>query len=97
MSPEEMERCLNSVGKNCFVRCFWQLLGYAVGELSKTQCAQSLGEEGFGNTHRRITNAAQIFQAGRETDALEAVLRSRRSDVAVLHGEALRILSQLRS
>lgn len=97
MSPEKMERCLNSVGKNAFVRCFWQLLGYAVGELSETQCAETLDESGFGDTHRRITNATQIFRAGKETDALKSILRSRRSDVAVVHGEALRILSQLRS
>ena len=96
MNPAKMERCLQSTGKKAFILCFWPLRGYALGNVSKIGCAAALSKQGLGSTHRRITSAEQIFKAGMEVGAIESVLRSRRADVALVHGKARRILSQLR-
>ena len=86
---------MQSTGKKAFVLCFWPLRGYALGSVSKTCCASALTNRDFGSTHRRITSAEQIFKAGMEIAAIESILQSRHSDVARVHGEARRILSQL--
>ena len=88
---------MQSTGKRAFVLCFWPLRGYALGGVSKTLCTAALTKQGFGHTHRRITTAEQIFRAGREIAAIESILRSRHSTVTLVHGEARRILSQLRA
>jgi len=104
MDNTQLARCLQSVGKQVFVRCFWPLRAVALGRLSRAACAQTIINQGHGTELTgallRISRATAIFEAGRERDAIDLVLASSHPAVRRLREEAEAIrgrLNRLRS
>lgn len=99
MDNTQLAKCLNSVGKQAFVRCFWPLRAVALGRLSRTACAQTILNQGYGTKLNgaliRISFAKAIFEAGRERDAIDLVTTSDHPDVRRLCDEAEEIRSHL--
>lgn len=99
MDDTELVRCLQSVGKQLFVRCFWPLRAVALGRLSQAACAQTLLNQGHQLTLTgallRISRAQAIFAAGRERDALAVVASSSHPTVRRLREEAEKIRGRL--
>ena len=99
MDNTKLARCLQSVGKQAFVRCFWPLRAVALGRLSRAACAQTILNQGYGITLNgaliRISRAKAIFEAGRERDALDLVTASSHPDVQRLRSEAEEIRGRL--
>ena len=99
MDNPELARCLQSVGKQAFVRCFWPLRAVALGRLSRAACAQTILNQGHGTTLSgallRISRASAIFAAGREREALDLVLASSHPAVRRLREKAAEIRGRL--
>lgn len=93
MNKEELNRKLNSVGKQVFVEHFELFQKYASGRLSREQAIEELVSLGVSNDSGagiRVGNAKLIFEAGKEMDALSIILDSKRIPSSVLV-EALRL------
>ena len=99
MDNTKLARCLQSVGKQAFVRCFWPLRAVALGRLSRAACAQTIINQGHGTKLNgalvRISRAKAIFEAGRERDAIDLVTASSHPEVRRLCDEAEEIRSRL--
>ncbi|MCY3787304.1 MAG: hypothetical protein OXH63_00795 [Gemmatimonadetes bacterium] len=78
MDDTQLTECLQSVGKQLFVRCFWTLRAVALGRLSQAACAQNILNQGHRITLDgallRISRAQAIFEAGQERAALALVI-----------------------
>ena len=99
MDNTQLARCLQSVGTQLFVRCFWPLRAVALGRLSRAACAQTVINQGHGTTLDgallRISRAQAIFAAGRDRDAIDLVIASSHPAVRRLREEAEEIRSRL--
>lgn len=81
MKGTEMERKLNSVGKQAFVDHYELFKKHATGQISREDAIAHLVDEGVSNDAGaaiRVGNAKAIFENGWEQDALRMVLASRR-------------------
>ncbi len=93
MNKEELNRKLNSVGKQVFVEHFELFQKYAYERLSREQAIEELVSLGVSNDSGagiRVGNAKLIFEAGKEMDALSIILDSKRIPSSTLAG-ALRL------
>lgn len=80
MKDDDLIRKLNSVGKRAFVDCFDDLRRYATGEASRADLIEKMVADGLSNeagASIRCSNAALIFRAGREFDALALIAEAR--------------------
>jgi hypothetical protein len=87
MRNEDLIRKLNSVGKAAFVENFALLKSHADGHISRQRCIDSLVAKGVSNTEGasiRAGNAATIFRAAMEYEALNLVLDSTRLPSTVI-------------
>ena len=81
MKGTEMERKLNSVGKQAFVDHYELFMKHAMGQISRQDTIANLVDKGVSNDAGaaiRVGNAKVIFDNGWERDALRLVLASRR-------------------
>lgn len=87
MNDKELIRKLNSVGKQAFFENFNLFQSYASGRLSRDQAIEELVRLGVSNNAgagMRVGNAKQIFEAGKEMDALSIIINSTRLSLPVL-------------
>lgn len=92
-----VERKLNSVGKEKFIRYFNSFKDVAEGRMSKESCIKRLMRDGVGNysgSAIRVSNATRIFQEHWEVDALRIVTQSNRLAYDVV-SEAQRLFREL--
>ncbi|MFT6403816.1 MAG: hypothetical protein ACJA2U_000165 [Marinomonas primoryensis] len=81
MFEEELNRKLNSVGKKVFVECFYCFQRYAFGQITKESAIKELVDSAISNeagASIRLSNAAMIFKANKQNEALGIVLSSKR-------------------
>ena len=99
MDDTQLTECLQSVGKQLFVRCFWSFRAVALGQLSQAACAQTILNQGHRITFQevllRISRAQAIFAAGRERAALDVMAADRHPAERRLRAEAEEIRARL--
>jgi hypothetical protein len=79
MKNEDLVRRLNSVGKAAFVEHYSLFKSFADGEISRQRCIDTLVAKGTSNPEGaaiRVGNAALIFRASKEQEALSLIAAS---------------------
>lgn len=97
MNDNDLIRKLNSVGKQVFVEYFHLFNKYATGQINRDRAINELVKLGVSNDSGagiRVGNAKLIFDAGRECDALNIVLESKRMPIPVIT-EARRLKNEI--
>jgi len=95
MNSDDLIRKLNSVGKQAFVEHFDIFRKYASGQINRNRAVDELVRLEVSNDSGasiRVGNAKLIFEAHRESDALDIILESKRLPTSVM-GEAKRLRS----
>lgn len=81
MNLKELNRKLNSVGKQVFVENYHLFKSFAHGEITRDQALTELVRLGISNeagAALRINNAKPIFDAKQEMNAIAIILDSKR-------------------
>jgi len=98
MDDTQLTECLQSVGKQLFVRCFWTLRAASLGRLSQAACAQTILNQGHQITLDevllRIRRAQAIFATGQERAVLALVMATRHPAERRLREEAEEICAR---
>lgn len=87
MDMLELQRKLQSVGKESFVRYFKLYESYAQGDVSHDVCVKQLVSDQVSNAngaHFRCESARKIFEHHFEIEALGEILRSKRMSEYVI-------------
>ncbi len=72
----DLHRCINSIGKSCFIKYFDLLSDRKLRIVDKVDRLMQLENYTESGCHIRVTFANQIFESGKEKDALRVIIDS---------------------
>ena len=73
-----LEKVLNSVGKTLFIKYY-----YFFRDKSREECIDAMSEDYSDKSKRtRISHAKRIFREGKQREALEIIISSKKVDAA---------------